>query len=60
LRSVEIRLGVPNYPGDRMRMSGRVTAKRDGLVHIEVVGANRLGNHVTGSVTLALPDGKAA
>jgi acyl dehydratase len=60
LRSVEIRLGVPNYPGDRMRLSGRVTAKRDGLVHVEVVGANRLGNHVTGSVTLALPDGKAA
>jgi hypothetical protein len=60
LRSVEIRLGVPNYPGDVMRMSGRVTGKRDGVIHVEVVGANRLGNHVTGSVALALPDGKGA
>ena len=55
LRSVKIRLGAPNYPGDCMTLTGRVAAKTDGLVSIEVVGANRLGNHVTGTVTLALP-----
>ena len=55
LRSVDIRLGAPNYPGDTMTLRGRVSAKADGLVHVEVVGANALGNHVTGTVTLALP-----
>jgi len=55
LRSVDIRLGAPNHPGDSMTLTGRVRAKTDGVVTIEVVGANRLGNHVTGTVTLALP-----
>ena len=55
LRSVDIRLGAPNHPGDSMTLTGRIRAKADGVVVIEVVGANRLGNHVTGTVTLALP-----
>jgi hypothetical protein len=38
-----------------MTLTGRVRATTDGVVTIEVVGANRLGNHVTGTVTLALP-----
>ena len=56
LRSVDIRLGAPNYPGDTMTLRGSVRSKADGLVQIEVVGANRLGHHVTGTVTLKLPD----
>ena len=55
LRSVDIRLGAPNYPGDCMTLRGRVSAKADGLVSIEVVGTNQLGDHVTGTVTLQLP-----
>ena len=55
LRSVDIRLGAPNYPGDTMVFSGTVAAKRDGVVTISVRGANRLGDHVTGSVEVALP-----
>ena len=55
LRAIDIRLGAPNYPGDVMTLRGRVSRKADGLVHVEVVGANGLGNHVTGTVTLALP-----
>jgi hypothetical protein len=55
LRSVDIHLGAPNYPGDCMTLRGRVSAKAGDLVSIEVVGANRLGNHVTGTVTLTLP-----
>ena len=55
LRAVDIRLGAPNYPGDSMTLRGHVSAVADGLVHVEIVGANRLGNHVTGTVTLALP-----
>ncbi len=59
LRSVKIKLGVPNYPGDHMELRGRVTALReeagDRLVDIEVAGKNGLGYHVTGTVTVALP-----
>jgi acyl dehydratase len=54
LRKVAIRLGVPNYPGDTMTLTGKVASKEDGLVVVAVVGANKLGNHVTGTVTVAL------
>ena len=59
LRSVDIRLGAPNYPGDTMTIGGRVTEKREGAVTVEVTGANGLGHHVTGTVTLELPGGAA-
>ena len=55
LRSVAIRLGAPNYPYDTMRMTGRVVSKADGVVEVEVVGRNSLGDHVTGTVKLTLP-----
>jgi 3-oxo-4,17-pregnadiene-20-carboxyl-CoA hydratase beta subunit len=56
LKKVAIRLGAPNYPGDTMRMTGRVTAKANGgQVEVEVKGANSLGDHVVGTVTVALP-----
>jgi acyl dehydratase len=59
LRSVSIRLGAPNYPYDTMRMTGRVTSKdvaNDvGIVEVEVVGRNGLGDHVIGTVRLELP-----
>ena len=55
LRRVDIRLGVPNYPGDEMRLSGRVTSCDDGVVAVEIAGRNALGDHVTGRVDLELP-----
>jgi acyl dehydratase len=57
VRSVDIRLGAPNYPGDTMRLTGSVTAKDDaaGVVEVAVRGANDLGDHVTGTVRVALP-----
>jgi hypothetical protein len=55
LKSVSIRLGAPNYPYDTMKMTGSVTAKEDGVVTVDVVGSNGLGNHVTGTVKLTLP-----
>jgi acyl dehydratase len=55
LKSVNIRLGAPNHPGDTMTMTGRVTRKDDGLVEVQVRGANDLGDHVTGTVSLQLP-----
>ena len=56
LRCVDIRLGAPNYPGDTMRMSGRVTEVDGALVTVEVRGANDLGDHVTGTVELTLAE----
>jgi hypothetical protein len=54
LTSVKIRLGAPNYPGDTMVMTGTVT-KRDGAtVEVALRGANSIGDHVTGTVTLEL------
>jgi acyl dehydratase len=55
LRRVDIRLGTPNYPGDTMTMTGRVKDKTDGVVSVEIVGRNDLGDHVSGTVDLALP-----
>jgi acyl dehydratase len=52
LRKVAIRLGAPNYPGDTMTMTGEVTAVDGELVTVAVRGANSLGDHVTGTVTL--------
>jgi len=52
---IAIRLGVPNFAGDTMRLTGRVTAAEQGVVEVEVAGRNRLGDHVTGTVTVALP-----
>jgi MaoC like domain len=55
VQRISIRLGVPNFAGDTMRLTGRVTAVERGAVDVEVVGRNRLGDHVTGTVTVALP-----
>ncbi|MER5846939.1 MaoC family dehydratase [Streptomyces sp. NPDC002012] len=60
LRKVAIRLGVPNYPGDTMVLSGTVTALGDdGTAEVSVVGANGLGRHVTGTVTISVPEAVA-
>ncbi len=54
LQSVSIRLGAPNYPNDKMTMTGRVSSKDDGIVTVDVRGANSIGDHVTGQVKLRL------
>ncbi|MFF7949299.1 MaoC family dehydratase [Streptomyces griseorubiginosus] len=54
LRKAAIRLGAPNYPGDTMVLTGTIETLEDGLATVRVVGANGLGHHVTGTVTLAL------
>lgn len=59
LKRVNIRLGVPNYAGEHMVLSGTVVGKRiendQHIVDIEVVGKNSMGNHVTGAVEVKLP-----
>jgi len=61
LTDVSIRLGVPNYPGDTMVLTGKVE-KLDGLaggdrgrVEVSIRGSNSRGDHVTGTVGLTLP-----
>lgn len=57
LRSVKVRLGAPNYPGDTMTMTGAVTAKDDAsrTVTVAVKGSNSLGDHVNATVEVVLP-----
>ena len=55
MKSVKIRLGAPNYPGDTMVLTGSVIDKADGVVTVGLRGANSLGDHVTGTVSLMLP-----
>lgn len=61
LRKVAIRLGAPNYPGDVMRLTGRITelagppGEEPVRATIAVNGDNGIGRHVTGTVTLVLP-----
>jgi acyl dehydratase len=55
LRRLAIRLGAPNYPGDAMLLTGSVSVASGGEVEVALRGDNRLGPHVTGSVSLTLP-----
>jgi hypothetical protein len=56
LKAVRIRLGAPNYPGDTMKFTGAVTRKEAGEIEVGLKGSNQLGDHVIGTVVLALPD----
>lgn len=57
IRSVKVRLGAPNYPGDTMTMTGEVTdVEATGhVVTVAVRGANGLGDHVNAVVEVVLP-----
>mgnify|MGYP001098873841 CR=1 FL=1 len=55
LTSLSTRLGVPNYPGDTMTLTGEVTAVDGDTVTVAVTGANSRGAHATSKVTLRLP-----
>ncbi|MEU2435222.1 MaoC/PaaZ C-terminal domain-containing protein [Streptomyces rubradiris] len=55
LRKVAIRLGAPNYPGDTMVLTGTVEEVDGDTAVVRVVGANGLGDHVTGTVTVTVP-----
>ncbi|MBA0127025.1 MaoC family dehydratase [Haloechinothrix sp. YIM 98757] len=60
VRSVNIRLGVPCYAHDTLTFSGRVAERVevDGEQRfvIEVSGQSSLGEHVAGTVQIALPE----
>ncbi|MQT01407.1 acyl dehydratase [Streptomyces jumonjinensis] len=72
LRKVAIRLGAPNYPGDTMVLRGTVVSVADSAggpaggpadgpaggrtVDVRITGVNGARNHVTGTVTVTLPE----
>lgn len=56
---VALRLGVPNFPGDTMRLTGEVTGVDGDAVTLRVLGANERGVHVTAEVTLVPAGGNA-
>jgi acyl dehydratase len=59
LRKVAIRLGAPNYPGDTMVLTGTIEEVDGDTATVRVLGANAIGRHVTGTVTVTLPTGGA-
>jgi acyl dehydratase len=56
LMALKIRLGAPNYPGDTMRLSAKVSAidSGTGRVLLDVTGSNSLGTHLAGTAELQL------
>jgi acyl dehydratase len=59
LRKVAVRLGAPNHPGDTMVLTGTVEEVAGDTATVRVVGANGIGRHVTGTVTVTVPNGDA-
>jgi acyl dehydratase len=59
VKSVALRLGAPNHPGDTLKMKGQVKAidASTGVVDVQITGTNSWGDHVTGTVKVALPAG---
>ncbi|UIX32715.1 acyl dehydratase [Streptomyces sp. GQFP] len=60
LRKVAICLGAPNHPGDTMVLTGRIEEvvedPYDGeIAVVRVLGANAIGRHVSGTVTVSVP-----
>jgi len=52
IQSISLRLGVPWYAYDTLTLSGTVTEIDDGVLTLDVVGTNSLGDHITSKVTL--------
>ena len=59
VQKAAIRLGVPNYAGDTLTLTGVVDDVQDveggTQVVVRVRGTNSLGDHVTGTVQVVLP-----
>jgi acyl dehydratase len=57
IRSVDIRLGVPTFAGDTLKITGVVKEKNlsERTLDIEVTGTNSLGQHLFATVRVALP-----
>jgi uncharacterized OB-fold protein/acyl dehydratase len=52
VRAISIRLGVPCHAGDRLTLTGQVTASDGAEQVVTVTGRCSLGDHVTGTVRI--------
>ena len=52
IKTIKLRLGVPWYAYDTVTFRGEVTAVDDGVITLNVVGRNSLGDHVIATSTL--------
>ncbi|WP_072687181.1 MaoC family dehydratase [Rhodococcus marinonascens] len=56
IKSIALRLGVPWYAYDTLTLSGTAASMNDGVITLDIVGRNGLGDHITSTVTLVLND----
>lgn len=52
VRSIDIRLGAPAYPGDTLTFSGTVESEVDAVLTLKVRGDVSLGAHINGTVVV--------
>jgi acyl dehydratase len=61
VRKLAIRLGVPVFPGHTLTYSGEVTSVEvvgdEQVVEVALRAVNELGEHVSGTAVLTLPEG---
>ncbi|MFC4377060.1 MaoC family dehydratase [Nocardia halotolerans] len=56
VKSIALRLGVPLYAGDTLTLSGSVTAVEGTQLTIDVRGRDSLGEHITATAVITIPD----
>ncbi|MEV7429088.1 MULTISPECIES: MaoC family dehydratase [unclassified Nocardioides] len=54
VRGIAIRLGAPAYPYDTLTFTGSVESVEDGVATLRVTGSVSLGDHVIGTVKVAV------
>lgn len=60
LKRIKLKLGAPNFPGDTMVLSGKVSDIANDVVEVEFKGKNGIGNHVTGIASLTFVENAGA
>ncbi|WP_336087600.1 MaoC family dehydratase [Nocardia sp. SSK8] len=56
VKSIALRLGVPLYSGDTLTLSGSVTAIDGVRVTLDVRGRDSLGEHITATAVIDVPE----
>jgi hypothetical protein len=54
VKAIAIRLGAPAHPYDTLTLTGTVASVENGIATIDVKGTVSLGDHVTGTVRVAV------
>jgi 3-oxo-4,17-pregnadiene-20-carboxyl-CoA hydratase beta subunit len=54
IKGIAIRLGAPAHPYDTLTFTGTVASVEDGIATIDVTGTVSLGQHVAGTVKVAV------